>query len=565
LLKIKNTNKLFENDFFFFHFFFHRNSFLSIYELTLCNFQLYLGKKITSVSKSVIDQDLSDDEIKDMNNQLNERVKYYSTPIPRKRSPQLIRRRRISNIILSNTFDDGDNVPSIHNHDEEVSINNSMNESPDKTLPMSTRSQDTTLSDYNLRELMETVEASEITIVDPDILEVVSSVMGKMLKLLSRKMYLYSVGKFKPSLIDSSLCFFSKDDHLYDIDKIIKKENFDELDLNESNESTEISNSESNEYFSYLKLSISQSNKEQVFNKARKISISSEENTIMDSDERRNLNIQLKEELKNVVVLNAQLPFIKSKLIELKQSSHVEHDAYTTRVFHDDFFLTEFDVKKKQKDVSENRAHFELQQNMELLKPTSILLPKRNQEKKTQKTRKQIEKENLIKKREDRIKMMERAFASPSAKKPLINDFYKRPNIKSNLRIKLVPYDYQPQQQVISRLPQIKPAKSFQLNDTAKIERAKTAPATGPIDERQKYPRPVSTKQPWGTINHPPYGLGYQRMTDYEIKQSVNRLYSQPKKQNKQERAISCLPKTDFYQMVSQMLRVVIFILKNFV
>ena len=62
----------------------------------------------------------------------------------------------------------------------------------------------------------------------------------------------------------------------------------------------------------------------------------------------------------------------------------------------------------------------------------------------------------------------------------------------------------------------------------------------------------ATCKQPWGTINHPPYGLGYQRMTPYEIQQSVERLYKVPKKiSEKSKVAVSCLPKTDFYNMVT--------------
>lgn len=37
--------------------------------------------------------------------------------------------------------------------------------------------------------------------------------------------------------------------------------------------------------------------------------------------------------------------------------------------------------------------------------------------------------------------------------------------------------------------------------------------------------RPKSSKQPWGTILKPEFGLGHQKMTEYEVEQSVNRLY----------------------------------------
>ncbi|KAF6038690.1 hypothetical protein EB796_003019 [Bugula neritina] len=37
--------------------------------------------------------------------------------------------------------------------------------------------------------------------------------------------------------------------------------------------------------------------------------------------------------------------------------------------------------------------------------------------------------------------------------------------------------------------------------------------------------RPKSSKQPWGTILKPSFGLGYQKMTKYEVDQSVSRLH----------------------------------------
>ncbi|XP_025111479.1 uncharacterized protein LOC112574541 [Pomacea canaliculata] len=40
--------------------------------------------------------------------------------------------------------------------------------------------------------------------------------------------------------------------------------------------------------------------------------------------------------------------------------------------------------------------------------------------------------------------------------------------------------------------------------------------------------RPRSSKQPWGTILKPEFGLGYQKMTEYEIEQTVQRLYTVP-------------------------------------
>ena len=40
--------------------------------------------------------------------------------------------------------------------------------------------------------------------------------------------------------------------------------------------------------------------------------------------------------------------------------------------------------------------------------------------------------------------------------------------------------------------------------------------------------RPTTSKQPWGTILQPEFGLGFQKMTEYEVEQSVSRLYYVP-------------------------------------
>ncbi|WAQ98384.1 hypothetical protein MAR_022757 [Mya arenaria] len=40
--------------------------------------------------------------------------------------------------------------------------------------------------------------------------------------------------------------------------------------------------------------------------------------------------------------------------------------------------------------------------------------------------------------------------------------------------------------------------------------------------------RPPKSKMPWGTILKPEFGLGYQKMNEYEIEQTVNRLYTIP-------------------------------------
>ncbi|RUS90088.1 hypothetical protein EGW08_002130 [Elysia chlorotica] len=40
--------------------------------------------------------------------------------------------------------------------------------------------------------------------------------------------------------------------------------------------------------------------------------------------------------------------------------------------------------------------------------------------------------------------------------------------------------------------------------------------------------RPSQPKQPWGTILKPEFGMGYQKMTEYEIEQTVSRLNTIP-------------------------------------
>jgi len=40
--------------------------------------------------------------------------------------------------------------------------------------------------------------------------------------------------------------------------------------------------------------------------------------------------------------------------------------------------------------------------------------------------------------------------------------------------------------------------------------------------------RPPKSKLPWGTILKPTFGLGHQKMNEYEIEQTVNRLSQLP-------------------------------------
>ncbi|OAF68882.1 hypothetical protein A3Q56_03411 [Intoshia linei] len=55
--------------------------------------------------------------------------------------------------------------------------------------------------------------------------------------------------------------------------------------------------------------------------------------------------------------------------------------------------------------------------------------------------------------------------------------------------------------------------------------------------------RPRSSKQPWGTIIHPIYGLGYQRMTKYEVDQITDRLYCLSKRKTQRVAEISTINK----------------------
>lgn len=65
--------------------------------------------------------------------------------------------------------------------------------------------------------------------------------------------------------------------------------------------------------------------------------------------------------------------------------------------------------------------------------------------------------------------------------------------------------------------------------------------------------RPSTSKQPWGTILKPEFGLGYQKMTEYEIDQAVNRLSQLPAPKERQyERPGPKLDQDEIEQMVGQ-------------
>jgi len=64
--------------------------------------------------------------------------------------------------------------------------------------------------------------------------------------------------------------------------------------------------------------------------------------------------------------------------------------------------------------------------------------------------------------------------------------------------------------------------------------------------------RPPKAKMPWGTILKPEFGMGYQKMTDYEIEQSVDRLYKiKEYKEKYYERVGKKLSDDEISEMVS--------------
>ncbi|XP_063434167.1 uncharacterized protein LOC134715727 [Mytilus trossulus] len=48
---------------------------------------------------------------------------------------------------------------------------------------------------------------------------------------------------------------------------------------------------------------------------------------------------------------------------------------------------------------------------------------------------------------------------------------------------------------------------------------------TSTMSSQRSSVRPPKSKMPWGTILKPEFGMGHQKMTDYEIEQTVDRLY----------------------------------------
>ena len=66
--------------------------------------------------------------------------------------------------------------------------------------------------------------------------------------------------------------------------------------------------------------------------------------------------------------------------------------------------------------------------------------------------------------------------------------------------------------------------------------------------------RPASSKQPWGTILQPEFGLGHQKMTAYEVDQTVSRLYYVPEQRETihEKREQKPMRKKDIDEMVSE-------------
>ena len=533
-----------------------------------------IERDISSISK------VSLNDTNKIDNKEHETSIKYSTPIPKMKSAPLLRTRDSWSRVrkMFHSFELFRKSRNSHN----LSENNAssiarLSLSSDRTIPIRLSPEeyaDKTMSDYNLKELMQT--PSEIIIIDPDVFEEVCSVMEKMLKAISRKMYFYKIGKFEPirNEDDSMEYFFSNNDHLYDINKFLNRDNMEFFEIPYSETITEVSESKENEYFSYLKLCADNENSNSnnnSFPNSKNIvdrTISSEENTLMDPEELNNLNIYIKDELKyiNFVAQTQKLKQIETINESLNKSDEIEL-RYKHQILHDDYFLLEYtekeesQVKPENQDNKKNHVKINLEASKQILiQNNKNLSIKKFQENNSAKTKAKIEKENILKKREERLKLMRKAFASTTNGRKSITEKYKYS--KSNIIIKFVPLDYKSKNFATdsSRLPKIKPATSLLPNTTKtnknsftekRESRAKTAPPVyGPIDERQKYPRPITAKQPWGTITHPPYGLGYQRLTHYEIQQSVNRLYNVPKKTQQQKRAISCLPKSDYYEMV---------------
>ncbi|XP_045216605.2 uncharacterized protein LOC123566507 [Mercenaria mercenaria] len=68
---------------------------------------------------------------------------------------------------------------------------------------------------------------------------------------------------------------------------------------------------------------------------------------------------------------------------------------------------------------------------------------------------------------------------------------------------------------------------------------------------------PKSTKLPWGTIIKPVFGLGYQKMNEYEIDQTVNRLSQLPERKSRPySRVGKTMDKDEINEMLERLTKV---------
>lgn len=95
-------------------------------------------------------------------------------------------------------------------------------------------------------------------------------------------------------------------------------------------------------------------------------------------------------------------------------------------------------------------------------------------------------------------------------------------------------------------------------NEKEKTTKKKRAVSASPsMSSLRSSVRPKSSKQPWGTIMQPEFGLGYQKMTEYEIAQTVDRLYKIPTpKERVYERPGKKLNEEEYEEMMQRMTKI---------
>lgn len=444
-------------------------------------------------------------------------------------------------------------------------------------------------SDYGLEDLF-----FEFEIIDKETRTAVESLLDKMLKTVNRKIYLYEAQVLKKTSNDNEeIKYFTKYDNLIDIDREIEKieikknkpvkiketklfaeEEEDEESEEDSDEdeeittSSEISMSSTDEYFSFLQENLEKEQNLQL-EKKEPIYISSEENSYANLEEKSRF---IKEEMKHINIARAQLRLLDKTKIETHNKLILKKSSIPTNhvnLFHDDFFLTETPVVPSLKNEQlKEKTKINLKPQIKSQDSKRLNLDK---DKSTKREKPNVriskKKDPLETRRDAKIAELEKIFKDPKRDKSgrRITDINKsRPQTavtrpKSAIKIKYVPETVDIKTQI--KLPKLPPSSSqISKIPSASSKRSilpiRAKSAICPIDDRQKYPRPTSSKQPWGTIVHPPYGLGYQKMTPYEIKQSVERLYSASKdkqKKNVKMRPISCLPESDYINMLDRL------------